>query len=393
MGESAVIPLIIGVLGTSMQIGGHSVRISRKGDRGTLLYGPYERRSAGRYRAEFMMRPTAEPSAVGDPVVATIDVVANHGTVPIAERRLLLSDLPNDFSTHVLEFHLQEEFELEYRVITSGQVEIACVDSVQLTELEDEQSVPAPRGSRERAWEYELEYLDGYLRNISGVIHVGANRGQERRYYWLLGVDVLWVEPIQEMYDLLIPNIARYTRQRAVRALLTDRDGEEYDFNIADEGAGSSSILPFQDHAEIFPDVHYVEQRRLVSKTLDTLLQELDVLPNQYQALTLDVEGAELMVLRGAQQTLQSFDYVKCEVADFPARAGSPTTADLDALLGSAGFRQLIRRVAALGPGGQGTMWDIVWKRERAGEPLNGCGVRLPVVSHPEDVAGLEKSE
>ena len=38
------------------------------------------------------------------------------------------------------------------------------------------------------------------LSQCRGVIHVGANSGQERKVYARLGLDVLWIEPIPGVF-------------------------------------------------------------------------------------------------------------------------------------------------------------------------------------------------
>src|SRR5215472_4628952 len=40
---------------------------------------------------------------------------------------------------------------------------------------------------------------DSFLRGVSGVIHVGANTGQERELYEKFGLHVVWIEPIPEV--------------------------------------------------------------------------------------------------------------------------------------------------------------------------------------------------
>ena len=37
---------------------------------------------------------------------------------------------------------------------------------------------------------------DRFLKEVSGVVHVGANTGQERGIYDKLSLDVIWIEPI-----------------------------------------------------------------------------------------------------------------------------------------------------------------------------------------------------
>ena len=115
-------------------------------------------------------------------------------------------------------------------------------------------------GSRDRR--------DDYLVGRRGVIHVGANAGQERKVYAALGLPVLWIEPIPAVFTLLQHNIAPYPLQRAVQALVTSRDGEEMTLNVASNGGASSSILALAADKDIWPDVSYVGSLKLLSKTL-----------------------------------------------------------------------------------------------------------------------------
>ena len=76
-------------------------------------------------------------------------------------------------------------------------------------------------------------YADRFLRRISGVIHVGANTGQERQRYARRGLAVLWIEPIPDVFATLRANVRELERQRALEYLVTDRDGAEYEFHVA----------------------------------------------------------------------------------------------------------------------------------------------------------------
>jgi FkbM family methyltransferase len=363
---------------------------SETGPKRAVMYGPYENRAPGHYKVSFAVG-LDDTVPLGDPVCCILDVSTNEGTTTLVERFVLHSQLTRDLTTIDVEFDLPEPRNLEYRVITTGKVPLVVSSSVQVERLGDRKGPAGEKTAQERAWQNEREFLDGYLRNVTGLIHVGANLGQERRYYWLIGLDVVWVEPIREIFEKLVDNLAGYPRQRAVNALLSSRSGESIEFQIANNNGASSSILDLQDHAVIFPDVSYVERRTLVSKTLKDLVEEEGVSPDHYQALTLDVEGAEQLILEGAGDLLSRFEYVKCEVADFPARAGTPTVADLDRILTAAGFSQLIRRAFADGPDHQGTFWDIVWKKVIPGTPLHELGYPLPMVVNPTEVEDIEK--
>ena len=45
---------------------------------------------------------------------------------------------------------------------------------------------------------------DYFLRHTTGVVHVGANIGQERRLYHRHDLDVVWIEPNPHAFDELL---------------------------------------------------------------------------------------------------------------------------------------------------------------------------------------------
>jgi hypothetical protein len=67
-----------------------------------------------------------------------------------------------------------------------------------------------------------------FLGKVRGVIHVGANSGQERDTYLRHGLSVVWIEAIAEVFEELLVNIKNHANQRAFCALLSDRDDKEY---------------------------------------------------------------------------------------------------------------------------------------------------------------------
>lgn len=205
---------------------------------------------------------------------------------------------------------------------------------------------------------------DRFLRGISGLIHVGANSGQERFLYNGYGVRVLWIEPIPDVFRRLCENIRRYPRQRALQALVTDRDDADYEFHVANNEGQSSSILELAEHRDIWPDVRYVATIPLRSTTLATLMDRAAVDPGDFQALVMDTQGSELLVLQGAVPLLDRFRYVKTEVADFDSYAGCCRLADLEAFMGAHGFREISRRTIATRAGG-GNYYDVIYERSK----------------------------
>ena len=76
----------------------------------------------------------------------------------------------------------------------------------------------------------------------------------------------------------------------------------------------SSSILPWKQYSEIYPNIKEIQQLTLSSRTLDTLLEELNLSPSDFNILILDIQGAELLALEGATQLLNNLDAIYTNV-------------------------------------------------------------------------------
>jgi FkbM family methyltransferase len=182
-----------------------------------------------------------------------------------------------------------------------------------------------------------------FLSEINGLIHVGAHYGQERKMYAKRDLNVLWVEAAPDIFERLCENIRAYPSQTAVNRLLTDRDDAEYVFHIANNDGESSSILELHDHKKIWPEVRFERDLRLKSITLDSLLVRLNKPITCFQALVMDTQGSELLVLKGAMSSLRFLKFVKVEAWDFEAYLGCPKINDVVDYLNDYDF-QLIRQ-------------------------------------------------
>ena len=202
-----------------------------------------------------------------------------------------------------------------------------------------------------------------FLPHVSGVIHVGANVGQERKTYEDYRLRVAWVEPIPAVFAALQNNIARFPRQRAFEYLVTDRDGASCLFHIANNEGASSSILDLAQHKDIWPEVAYSATIELNGITLPSLIERERIVLADYDALVLDTQGSELLVLSGAAPILGSFSYIKVEAPDFESYSGCCRIDDLAAFLGAHGFRERLRRKFAERREG-GTYYDVLYERD-----------------------------
>jgi len=202
-----------------------------------------------------------------------------------------------------------------------------------------------------------------FLKNISGVVHVGANTGQEIKLYAQYGLSVVWIEPIPDVFEKLQSNLVGIPGQIALQGLVTDFDGVEYNFHLANNNGASSSILELNLHQDIWPDVAYEKTIKLYSKTLTSLLNANNINISEYDMLVIDTQGSELLVLKGALPILHEFTYIQTEVPDFEAYKGCCQLKDLQLFLTGEGFKEISRHKFATHRDG-GNYYDIIFKRQ-----------------------------
>lgn len=146
-----------------------------------------------------------------------------------------------------------------------------------------------------------------------GIIHIGAHMREERRSYIANGVStVLWVEGNEKVYrnslaDGLLENELFFNE------IIADKDGEVLEFKITNNGE-SSSILDLEKHKVYHPHIHVTETITVTTKRFDTLIKENDVDVSKYNFLNLDIQGAELLALKGFGDLLAGIDYIYTEV-------------------------------------------------------------------------------
>ena len=203
---------------------------------------------------------------------------------------------------------------------------------------------------------------DAFLAECRGVVHVGANAGHEAGFYAGHGLAVLWVEPIPTVFAELEENIAAWPNQRAVQALVTDKDGESYTFNVSGNGGQSSSIYEWGGHKEMYPTIDFVDKLELTSTTLARIVGREGIDPSAYDALIMDTQGSELLVLKGAEPLLAGFRYIKTEAADFEAYKGCATLDDITGWLEPRGFK-MKRKIRNKTRNNLGSYYDAVYER------------------------------
>ena len=202
---------------------------------------------------------------------------------------------------------------------------------------------------------------DKFLRDCKAIVHVGANAGQERDLYKSHDLRVFWIEPIPAIYERLVNNLRSYPKQTAIRALLADTPDQSVKLNISNNYGASSSIFDFALHKDIWPEVDYVDSLEMRTDTLDRLL-ERGFISGAIDALVLDTQGSELLVLKGSEAALGTVRYVKTEAADFESYRGGATAAEFEEFLNERSFGLIRSTIFARHPNG-GNYCDLVFRK------------------------------
>jgi len=206
------------------------------------------------------------------------------------------------------------------------------------------------------------------LKAISGLVHVGANYGQEIDKYAKFDLDVVWIEPIPDVFAQLIDNLKKQPKQKAFQALITNIDDQEYQFNIANNNGASSSIFHLKEHKEVWPSVHMVKTINLKSKTLATLFAEQQLSIKKIQGLVMDTQGSELLVLKGSLPLLKHFKFIKTEVADFEAYEGCCQLSDIQEFMYLNGYKEYHRRKFGKSTKAGGQYYNVIYVKDPAAQ-------------------------
>lgn len=175
-----------------------------------------------------------------------------------------------------------------------------------------------------------------YLKDkVKGVVHIGAHTCEELPFYYKLGLtnqDILWIEANPK----LVEQVKQQNKDlHIVNAMLAEVDNEERSFMITNNGQ-SSSFLEFGTHKNLYREVVEVDRIKLKTKTLDSFNLE-----NKYNFLNIDVQGAELHVLKGALETLKHVDFIYVEVNIHEVYIGCGKVHEVDNLLSAYNFKRV----------------------------------------------------
>lgn len=175
------------------------------------------------------------------------------------------------------------------------------------------------------------------------LIQIGAHQGHEAAILENAGYQTIaWIEADPEIFTQLQSNLQKYNKaqHKSYNALITAESGKKYQFyRYSNKGASSSIFHPTELFTQTFEGVSITENSvELLSTSLDNFIQSHSLSPT---TLIIDVQGAELEVLKGGNETLSRVDVVEVEISQQAIYDGGSQFSQVDSYLKNAGFTRV----------------------------------------------------
>ncbi len=157
---------------------------------------------------------------------------------------------------------------------------------------------------------------------LEGVIHVGANHGREyEAYARTMDGPILMLEAIPSFVEEIDARMDKNKPHFIRKAIVGEEAGKPIAFNVASNDGRSSSMLELGTLSAIRPNITYTERIEGFVERLDDIVLNEHAGRN-FSLLCIDVQGADLLVLKGAERILDQIDAIYVEVAAEPAYVG-----------------------------------------------------------------------
>ena len=172
---------------------------------------------------------------------------------------------------------------------------------------------------------------------INTIIDVGANEGQfiQKISGILPEAHIYSFEPLKDPFRKLKKNIQEGKNITLFNFALGDEEKETI-INRNDYSP-SSSLLELTDlHTDAFPITKKIKEENISIKVLDKIADDLELIKKVM--MKIDVQGFELNVLRGSENTLKNVDIILIETSFYELYKNQPLFKDIFGFLNDQGF-------------------------------------------------------
>jgi FkbM family methyltransferase len=170
-----------------------------------------------------------------------------------------------------------------------------------------------------------------------GVLHIGANVGEEAPVYDQLGIKKqIWIEGNPEVFLKLKQNINHNPQAVALNYVIGD-ENKPVTFHVANNGSQSSSVLELGTHKEQHPNVHFTHNIETTMHRIDSLGLDL----TGVDFLNCDLQGFEWEALQGMGDLLKQFRWAYLEVNKDNVYQNCKQVDSIDLFMLANGFRRV----------------------------------------------------
>ncbi len=185
-----------------------------------------------------------------------------------------------------------------------------------------------------------------YNLNIKGIIHIGACRGEEVFSYYRNGIKkVILVEANSNLISGL--KFKRFVYNKLLNMDIeienfaaSNEIGKKIKLNIANN-TQSSSILKLGKHSDLYPEVKYIKEIDIFTDTINNIFEKKYNI-DEYNFMNLDIQGAELLALKGSDKILNHIEAIYTEVNLDEIYLNCAKIDELDKYLENFGFRRVL---------------------------------------------------
>jgi len=178
-----------------------------------------------------------------------------------------------------------------------------------------------------------------FIKDVNGIIHIGAHDCEERikylsRFNEVTDDDIIWIDALKHKVEEIQ---SKNSSIRIYNECIGDKDDESVIFKVTNNFQ-SSSFLSLKEHLIEHPDIHEIAQIEMKTKTLKTFYDENNLKYDKYNFMALDIQGAELLALKGTAEILNTVDYIYIEVNTKELYESCALLPEIDEYLFSFGF-------------------------------------------------------
>jgi FkbM family methyltransferase len=188
-----------------------------------------------------------------------------------------------------------------------------------------------------------LEHEDVRRLSRTGVVHVGADVGQEVPQYFSYGFEnIVLIEANPDCHEILLSKFGGDPRIKIFNYAICDKEGV-IDFHIHTSRSGSTepaSIFPMKRFKEIVKTLRTTKTIQVPAITLDALFEKHQIPFSAYNFVNIDIQGAELLAFQGARKLLASIDFIVSEINVVEMYQDGALEDDIVKFLGDQGFEK-----------------------------------------------------